>query len=55
MLVDALLEPVNVADAPTFTVCVKGKTVGAVGDEITVIAPETVEVVLGQDAELMMQ
>jgi hypothetical protein len=48
-------EAVILAEAPTFTVSVAGETDGAAGDEITVIAPETVEVVLGQDAELMMQ
>ena len=45
----------KVAEAPTFTVCVNGKTDGAVGDEMTVIAPETSDVVLGQLEELTMQ
>jgi hypothetical protein len=46
---------VKLAEAPTLTVKLAGETVGAEGEPTTIIAPETFDVVLGQDAELTTQ
>lgn len=47
--------PVTIAEPPTLMVVDAAETAGEAGEPITSIAPDTPDVVLGQDAELTMQ